>query len=163
MIQRAARAGLIENTGRVRKSRRVVCHKPESHLAKPDRMTDPNQLFVDMQTHPDCGPVFELLNLADGCDTFSRALALVRDCFSPDSTLRALSRDKLRKIMKLRTAAVFAYEGAVMKAARDAGHEPEHFGDALKVLEPDVTNKLHADFLAQIEALKLRSLSDDSI
>lgn len=121
-----------------------------------------NELYESMRTHPDTGPVMELLELADGCDTFSRALALVRDCFAPDATLRALSRDKLRRIMKLRTAAVFAYEGAVMKAAREAGHEPAHFGEAIKVLPRELVDKLHADFLAQIEALKLRSLADDS-
>lgn len=119
------------------------------------------ELYESMRTHPETGPVLELLDMADGADLFSRALALVRDCFSPSDTLRHLSRRKLRAIMKRRVAIVFAYETAVVAAAKEHGAEPKDFGEAAAALPAEVFEKLRTDFAKQIEELKLHGLDAD--
>lgn len=113
-----------------------------------------DQLYIDMAKHPDIAPVLGLLELADGSDPFSRALMLARNCFSPDSTLRALSRLALRRVMEYRIELVTAYEAAVVTAARDYG-DPKDFGEALQIAPREVVDRIHADFVEQIRRLKL--------
>lgn len=96
--------------------------------------TTVSALMTSMRKHPGTAEVLELLELAEGSDEFDRALALVRDCFSPRDTLRGLARTKLRGLMAQRRALVLAYEAAVLHAARQRGAQPASFIEAAAAL-----------------------------
>ena len=76
-----------------------------------------DSMYESMAVHPDCSKVLDLLHLVDPVDEFSAALCLVRDCFSPTSTLSALSRQKLAQITKERMDLLRAYQDAMVRAA----------------------------------------------
>ena len=109
-------------------------------------------LYESMAAHPDIAPVFDLLRLVDPVDEFSRALCLVRDCFDPEETLRTLSRDLLRDLLKQRTALLRAYETAVMDAAQVYGAKPKTFLEAATVLgfEFDTLRKAFENQVAEL-------------
>ncbi len=115
-------------------------------------------LYESMAKHPDTGPVLALLELVDPCDEFSKGVVLVRDCFSPSNTLRALSRRKLRAMLSVRTGLMEAYQTAVMAAARAQGAKPLTFLDAMSALPPKKFEELRAAYNAQVDALMGRSL-----
>ena len=100
----------------------------------------------------------ELLELVDPVDEFSRALCLVRDCFSSSDTLRTLSRKKLKGLLGERMRLVQAYEVAVLQAARDWGAEPKTFLEAIKELPPGEFTRLHMAYVAQVRELMGRPL-----
>lgn len=79
-------------------------------------MNPTDQMYENMAKHPDAGQVMDLLAIVEPCDEFSMALCLVRDCFSPNTTLRTLSRKKLRGVLKERLALLRAYESAMKEA-----------------------------------------------
>jgi len=119
-------------------------------------------MYKSMRSHPDIAPVFEMLDLADGSDLFSRALALVRDCFAESDTLRILSRKQLRKIMKRRVALVYTYEVAVVTAARKCGANVKDFADAMLVLPAAEFEEIRAQFNEQINEMKKHALDPDA-
>jgi hypothetical protein len=121
-------------------------------------MVDKNQLYRSMAEHPDTGPVMALLELIEPVDEFSRGVVLVRDCFSPNNTLRALSRRKLRTMLAERTGLMAAYETAVMEAAQTYGIAPKSWLEAVKTLPPEVFEELRAAYQAQVDALMKRPL-----
>ena len=121
-------------------------------------MTD--ELYKSMREHPETGPVMELLELADGSDAFARALALVRDCFSPERTLRLLARDRLRQITKRRAMLVYNYEQAVITAARDRGATVTDYSAAVAVLPDEVVDHLHRIFCQQVEQMRRHAMED---
>ena len=114
-----------------------------------------NYLYDSMRQHPDTGPVMALLDLVDPVDEFSRALVLIRDCFSPSDTLRTLSRKKLKGLLGERMQLVVAYETAVFQAARDVGGSPQTFMEAVNALLPTPGKfaELHAAYAAQVREL----------
>lgn len=77
-------------------------------------MTDADELYKSMATHPDTGPVLDMLELVEPVDEFSKALCLVRDCFAQGGTLRLLSRNKLRGLLRSRIMLMNAYHDAVV-------------------------------------------------
>ena len=115
-------------------------------------------LYDSMAKHPDTGPVMRLLELVDPVDEFSKALVLVRDCFSPNATLRELSRRALRHKLAERVGLMAVYETAVMEAARAWGAQPSNFLDAVKELPPEKFEALRAAYQAQVNALMGRPL-----
>lgn len=117
-----------------------------------------NHLYDSMRQHPDTGPVMELLEMVDPVDEFSRALVLVRDCFSSSDTLRELSRAKLKGLLGQRLELVIVYETAVFQAARDLGANPPTFVEAIKALPAGKFTELHMAYAAQVRELMGRSL-----
>ena len=117
-----------------------------------------NHLYESMRQHPDTGPVMALLELVDPVDEFSRALCLVRDCFSSSDTLRTLSRKKLKGLLGERMQLVVAYETAVFQAARDLGANPQAFVEAIKVLPAGQFTELHMAYVAQVRELMGRNV-----
>lgn len=120
-------------------------------------MSDPN-LYESMAKHPDIAPVMEMLETVEPVDEFSKAICLIRDCFSPNNTLRALSRRQLRGLMRTRIALMTGFETAVVQAAREAGAKPKGFEDAMKALPPEVFERMHASYRAQVDELMGRPL-----
>lgn len=116
-------------------------------------------LYESMAKHPHIAPVFDLLKLVDPCDEFSRALCLVRDCFSPNTTLRALSRDQLAGVLAERTNLLLAYETAVYEAARAIGAKPKTFLDAVDALPDSIACMLREAFEQQVAKLMGRPLA----
>ena len=112
-----------------------------------------NHLYESMRQHPDTGPVMDLLELVDPVDEFSRALCLVRDCFSSSDTLRELSRAKLKGLLGERMKLVIAYQTAVFQAARDCGAKPKTFEEAVKVLPLGKSIKLRRAYADQVREL----------
>jgi hypothetical protein len=110
-------------------------------------------LYESMSKHPDIGPIMELLELVEPCDEFSKALCLVRDCFNPNNTLRALSRRKLRSMMGERTGLMAAYETAVYTAARAHGIEPGSWLEAIDALPAVEFSELRDAYNKQVDAL----------
>jgi hypothetical protein len=106
-----------------------------------------------MRQHPDTGPVMELLELVEPTDEFSKALCLVRDCFSSNQTLRTLSRSKLTALLGERLKLVIAYQTATFQAARDVGAHPQTFLDAVKALPPGKFTELHKAYAEQVNKL----------
>ena len=121
-------------------------------------MTDKNQLYRSMEEHPDTGPIMALLELVEPVDEFGRGVALVRDCFSSNNSLRALSRRKLRGMLGQRTGLMAAYETAVMEAAQATGAKPHGFLEAMKALPPEMFEELRAAYQVQVDALMGRPL-----
>lgn len=115
-------------------------------------------LYESMAAHPDIAVVMELLELVEPVDEFSRALCLVRDCFSPSDTLRLLSRNQLRGLMKSRMALMTAFETAVMDAAKIKGVTPKTFSEAHGALEPSEFNELVRAYKQQVDELMSRPL-----
>lgn len=115
-----------------------------------------NDLYESMQKHPDTGPVMALMALVEPVDEFSRALCLVRDCFSPNQSRRTLSRTKLRALLGERLKLVIAYETAVFQAARDAGAKPQTYAEAIKALSAEEFTDLHMAYVAQVDKLMSR-------
>lgn len=113
-----------------------------------------NELYESMATHPDTGPVMQLLDLVEPVDEFSRALVLVRDCFSPDATLRGLTRAKLRGMLNARVMLVQAYQQAVVELVPGA----RTFDAAMMRAPKEQLDKLRADFEAQMAELMARPL-----
>lgn len=112
-----------------------------------------NHLYESMRQHPDTGPVMDLLAMVEPTDEFSRALCLVRDCFSSSDTLRELSRAKLKGLLGERMALVIAYQTAVFQAARDCGAKPMTFVEAIKALPAGKFTELHMAYAAQVREL----------
>lgn len=112
-----------------------------------------NYLYESMRQHPDTGPVMELLELVEPVDEFSKALCLVRDCFSSNQTLRTLSRSKLTALLGERLKLVEAYCTAVLEAAREQGWEPKTFLEGVKALPPGKFAELHEAYAAQVDKL----------
>ena len=112
-----------------------------------------NHLYDSMRQHPDTGPVMALLDLVDPVDEFSRALVLIRDCFSPSDTLRELSRAKLKGLLGERMKLEVAYETAVFQAARDLGANPQAFMEAIAALPAGKFTELHRAYAAQVREL----------
>lgn len=99
-------------------------------------------------------PAMKLLELVDPVDEFSKALVLVRDCFSPSATVRELSYRALRHRLADRLGLLAAYETSVMEAARaHTGVLPSTFLDATLALPAEEFAKLRAAFNAQVNAL----------
>lgn len=115
-------------------------------------------LYESMHQHPELKPVFDLLELVEPVDEFSQAVTLVRDCFSTNNTLRTLCRRALRRMVSERTNLMTAYEAAVVQAAKDAGHSPANFGEALAALPGDVATQLRDTYRAQVDAVMGRPL-----
>lgn len=116
-----------------------------------------DELYKAMAKHPDTGPVMELLDMVEPVDEFSRALCLVRDCFSPDSTLRVLSRDKLRGLLASRVALMTTYQQAMI----DAVPGVKTFDAAIANGPPFVVNTLRASFERQVAELMGRPLREN--
>jgi hypothetical protein len=117
-----------------------------------------NHLYESMRQHPDTGPVMDLLELVDPVDEFSRALCLVRDCFSSGDTLRTLSRKKLKGLLGERLRLVKAYEVAVLEAARELGVKPTTYLEAVSALPAGKFTELHAAYAAQVNKLMSRNV-----
>lgn len=117
-----------------------------------------NPLYESMRKHPDTGPVLELLELVDPVDEFSKALCLVRDCFSPSDTLRLLSHRQLKNLLWHRTRLMATFETAVNEAAKEAGANPKTWAEAVQVLSPGQFYKLRDAYDAQVRVLMGRSL-----
>lgn len=115
-------------------------------------------LYESMAHHPDIAPVMEMLELAEPVDEFSRALCLIRDCFSPNDTLRILSRKQLTGLMKSRIALMTSFETAVVQAAKDTGAAPRTFADAVKALPAEEFANMQASFSKQVDELMGRPL-----
>lgn len=118
-----------------------------------------NHLYDSMRQHPDTGPVMALLDLVDPVDEFSRALVLIRDCFSPSDTLRELSRAKLRNLLGERMKLVAAYEVAVLETARAHGAKPATFLEAVSALPHGKFTQLHEAYAEQVNELMGRQLN----
>lgn len=114
-------------------------------------------LYESMSKHPDTGPVMKLLELVEQCDEFSKGVSLVRDCFSPNNTLRALSRRKLRSILGERTGLMETYQTAVYEAARKHGVKPASWLEAVDALPAVEFGELRDAYNAQVDALMGRS------
>ncbi len=99
-----------------------------------------------------------LLDLVDPVDEFSRALVLIRDCFSPSDTLRELSCAKLKGLLGERMKLVVVYETAVFQAARDRGWKPKTFVEAMNSLPPVKVGELHRAYAAQVRKLMGRNV-----
>jgi hypothetical protein len=117
-----------------------------------------NHLYDSMRQHPDTGPVMALLDLVDPVDEFSRALVLVRDCFSSSDTLRNLSRSKLKGLLGERMKLVAAYEVAVLEAARELGAKPTTYLEAITALPAGKFTELHMAYAKQVDELMGRPL-----
>lgn len=115
-------------------------------------MSEPN-LYDSMAAHPDIAPVLDLLKIVDPVDEFSSALCLVRDCFSPNNTLRTLSRRALQRMLNERLALLRGYETAVTQAAGIAD-----FGKALAALPREKADELKKAYAAQVAELMGRPL-----
>jgi len=109
-------------------------------------------LYESMRSHAETGPVMELLDMVEPHDDFSRALVLVRDCFSPHSTLRYLSRKALRRVLQDRINLATAFQSSVLEAAREIDPEVRSFEAAVKALTLGQFTELHRAYKAQIEA-----------
>jgi hypothetical protein len=112
-----------------------------------------NNLYECMRRHPNTGPVMELLELVEPVDEFSKALCLVRDCFSANQTLRTLSRRQLTALLDERLKLVAAYHTAVLEAAREQGAEPKTFLEGVKALPPGKFAELHKAYAVQVDEL----------
>lgn len=110
------------------------------------------EFYENMASHPETGPVLELLSMVDGVDDFSRALVLVRDCFSPSSTLRHLSRNGLRRILKDRIALVTTFHSAVLGAAREIDPKASDFKTAVDILPSEDLDRLRTSYQEQVRA-----------
>jgi len=117
-------------------------------------MSTPEQLYNSMANHPDTGPVMDQLALVEPVDEFSRALCLVRDCFSPNTTLRLLSRNKLQGMLRSRRALMYAYQNAVVDAVPGA----KTFTDALAKGDRQRIEELRKKFEEQAAELMSRPL-----
>lgn len=109
-------------------------------------------LYESMRTHAETGPVLEMLDLVEPHDDFSRALVLVRDCFSPSNTLRELSRKALRRVLQDRINLMTAFNSSVLEAAREIDPEVGTFEAAMKLLPPKQLTELVVAYGKQIEA-----------
>ncbi len=110
-------------------------------------------IYNSMYDHPDTGPVMKLLELVEQCDEFSKGVVLVRDCFSPNNTLRALSRRKLRAILGERTGLMEAYQTVVYEAARKHGAKPKSYLHAVSAIPIAEFKALRDAYNAQVNAL----------
>lgn len=117
-----------------------------------------NELYRSMAQHPDTGPIMEMLSLVDPVDEFSKAVCLVRDCFSDNQTLRTLSRRQLKGMLASRVALVTAYETSVMQEARKYG-EPTDFADACEMIPSVKFDAMRRDFRRQVDELMKRPLT----
>lgn len=117
-----------------------------------------DQLYRSMAAHPDAGQVMDLLKIVDPVDDFSSALCLIRDCFSPNTTLRTLSRKCLRRLLKERLALLRAHETAVMQAAAEAGIKAQDYMQALKRLPKTTADELREAYTKQVAAMRTRPL-----
>lgn len=111
-----------------------------------------NNLYENMAAHPETGPVLEMLSMVDGVDDFSRALVLVRDCFSPSGTLRHLARRNLRRILKDRIALVTTFHSAVLGAAREIDPKVPDFKGAVDILPSEDLDRLRTSYQKQVQA-----------
>lgn len=115
-------------------------------------------IFDDMKAHPSIGPILTLLDIVDPVDEFSKALVMIRDCFSPNDTLRELSRRALRYKLAERVGLMTTYETVVINAAKDHGHNPQTFLEAIAVLPSAEFEVLRASYKAQVDAMMQRPL-----
>ena len=115
-------------------------------------------LYQSMAEHPDIELIMDLLNLVDPCDEFSQALCLVRDCFSPNDTLRLLSRKSLRDLLKTRTSLMSSYQTAVAAAAGAKGVNAKTFLEAAAALTNTEFNALKNAYEKQVAELMNRPM-----
>lgn len=113
-------------------------------------------IYDDMREHPATGPILTLLDIVDPVDEFSKALVMIRDCFSPNNTLRELSRRALRYKLSERVGLMTAYETAVINAAKEHGNNPRTFLDAIAVLPPAEFEELRKAYKEQVDAMMQR-------
>ena len=109
-------------------------------------------LYESMRKHGETGPVMELLDMVKPHDDFSRALVLVRDCFSPNNSLRIISRMALRHVLQDRINLATAFQSSVLEAAREIDPEVSTFEGAMKALTPGQFGRLRLAYSKQIEA-----------
>jgi len=121
-------------------------------------MANLDELYISMKTHPDTAPVMEKLGLVEPVDEFSRALVLMRDCFSPSGTARTLAREKLNRMLASRVALMKVFETSVVQAARAKGETPKTFAEAMAVLTSDEMQVLRNSYRTQMDELMCRPL-----
>ncbi len=108
-----------------------------------------SSLYESMASHPDTGPIMELLGLVEPVDEFSKALCLVRDCFSPNNTLRSLSRKQLRALLGERINLMNAFESAVVRAANEYG-SVSTFAAAVRLMPCEELVAMQESYNAQV-------------
>ncbi len=115
-------------------------------------------LYDSMAAHPDIKPMLDMLDLVEPCDEFSRALILVRDCFSPSDTLRQISRSQLRAVCSGRIALLNTYQSTMLEASKAIGCEPRTFLEAWESLPSASRESLQAAYAQQVNELMGRAI-----
>lgn len=110
-------------------------------------------LYENMAKHPDIKPTMDLLELVEPCDEFSRALILLRDCFSPNTTLRMLSRRALREVCSGRVRLLHNYQTVVSENAKALGYDTRSFEEAWNWLPKSTRERLQSSYAEQVKIL----------